>query len=576
MTTTRATAKGKGTPATTSAPFPAANPGSPTSTFIDSAAKLPMATLAIRAASGPGARRSRGQGPPSPIAAAPSLPPHMQHLASVWADMSVDMKHKVAKIPHTTVEAGLRETEMDANRNATELATREHRHRRQGLVQVAHGLDASIAELEASAAAKNAEARALKPKAPTAHAATAAEDTAHSKHMARFNSRPRASNSNRMDPPSPRQRVTAAVAFATQPPSADSWAAVTSRSHPAPPHTSARPLIDDAYLEIRVSSFRFHNEHFPEDIKNQIFDLSTTVYTALSTMHHAKAPLRFARDLASKECSPLRPEIVDGIFTLCDVVRWAYNSGADRHWFDTTIRNSQATATRKPHTQADSSASDSSVEVLRQRPRDEPSSGRGKPKRVMTALTSDSDSSSETTRRNDRDLRYLRQVPRFYHAPDPNDGSDPPFPPRIARTSTVHWPAPPRSLPTHTPALETHASCPPTTLNEDFSPPTTHQLVDTITSAALAAVNEYLANIGLLPQTTPDSQPPAPSLARIMPDPPVLVETSAPAPVPRSTLYVENDTRYLQDSRPPHPLSMPPPSGFDNVFTTKCKRSTAR
>ena len=286
-------------------------------------------------------------------------------------------------------------------------------------------------------------------------------------------------------------------------------------------------------------------------------------------MHHAKAPLRFARNLASKECSPLRPEIVDGIFTLCDVVRWAYNSGADRQWFANTIRNSQAAATRKPHTQADSSASDSLVEVLRQHPWEEPSSGRGKTKRVMAALTSDSDSSSETTRRNDRDLRYLRQVPRFYHAPDPNDGSDPTFPPRIARTDTVHRLAPPRSLPTHTPALGTHASCPPTTLNEDFSPPTTHQLVDTITSAALAAMNQYLANIGLLPQTPPDSQPPAPSLARTTPDPPVLVETSAPAPAPRSTHYVDNGTRYLQDSRLPHPLSTPPPPGFDNVLTTK-------
>ena len=124
--------------------------------------------------------------------------------------MPVDMKNKVAKIPYTTVEAGLREAVVDANRNATALATREHRHRRQGLVQVVHGLDASIAELEASAAdleasaaAKNAEARALKPKARTAHAATAAEDTAHSKHLARFNSKPRASNSNRMDPPPP-------------------------------------------------------------------------------------------------------------------------------------------------------------------------------------------------------------------------------------------------------------------------------------------------------------------------------------------------------------------------------------
>ena len=310
----------------------------------------------------------------------------MQHMASVWPDMSKDTKLKVAKIPYTTVEAGLREAEMDANRNATAIPTREHHHRRQGLAQVAHGLDTSIAELEASGVElkaseveKKAEARALKPKARTAHAATAAEDTAHSKLMTFFNSKPPASNSNRMDPPPPppskgndRRCIRHTTTFRR----------LLGRGDfpfpPRPPHTSDRPPIDDVYLEIRASSFRFHNEHFPEDVKNQIFDLSTTVYTALSTMHHAKVPLRFARDLASKECSPLRLEIVDGIFTLCDVVRWAYSSGADRHWFGNTIRNSQAAATRKPHTQADLSASDSSVEVLHQRPRDEPSSGRGK------------------------------------------------------------------------------------------------------------------------------------------------------------------------------------------------------
>ena len=242
---------------------------------------------------------------------------------------------------------------MDANRCATAIATEERHHRRQGLAQFALDVDASITELKAPAAAKLIEARELEPKANAAHAATAAEDTSHAEHMARYNSKPRASNFSRMDPPAPRQKATGAVAFATQPPSADSWATVTSRSHPAPPHTNAHSLIGDEYLEIRVSSFRFHNEHFPEDVKSQIFDLSTTVYTALSTMHHAKAPLRFARDLASQECSPLRPEIVDGIFTLCDVVRWAYNSGADRHWFANTICNSQTTATRKPHTQAD-------------------------------------------------------------------------------------------------------------------------------------------------------------------------------------------------------------------------------
>ena len=69
--------------------------------------------------------------------------------------------------------------------------------------EVEHGLDASIAELEASGtelaaagAKKKAEARALKPKARTAHAAITAEDTAHSNFMVRFNS-----HSNRMVPP---------------------------------------------------------------------------------------------------------------------------------------------------------------------------------------------------------------------------------------------------------------------------------------------------------------------------------------------------------------------------------------
>ena len=187
----------------------------------------------------------------------------------------------------------------------------------------------------------------------------------------------------------------------------------------------------------------------------------------------------------------------------------------------------------------------------------------------MTALTWDSDSGSETPHGDDRDFRCHRQAPRFYHAPDPNDGIGPPFQPRIARNSTVRLLAPLRLLPTHTPALESHASLAPTLLNEYFSPPTTYQLVDTITSAALAAVNQHLANIGLLPQTTLDSQLPAPSLARITPDPPILVQTYAPAPAPHNMHYLDNDTRYLQDDRLLHPSSTPSPPGFGHVFTTK-------
>ena len=494
----------------------------------------------------------------------------MQPLAPFWVEISADLQIKLARIPFTTVKAGLQEAEKTADRRAAELADEEHHHRRQGLATIVDGLDASIVELEASAAAKVAEARALKPRARSAHAATAAEDMAHAKQAGRFNSEPRASTFTRMDPPPSRQRVTVAASTSTQPTLAESWATVTSRTHPSPPHTTVRPLIHDAYLDIMVSTFRFHNEYFPENIKNKIFDLSTAVDAALNTMHHGKAPLRLARDLASKKRSPLRPKIIDGIFSLCDVVRWAYNSSADRPWFaNTIISNAQAVARRKPHTQADSSASDSSVEVLRQRPRDEPSSGRGNSKRVMTALTSDSDSGSETPHGNDRDLGFLRQVPRSYHALDPNDGTDPPFPPRIARNSTVRRLAPPFLLPTHTPALGSHASCTPTPLHEDVSPPTTHQLVYTITSAALAAVSQHLANIGLLPQTTRNPQPAAPSLARTTSDPPILVQTFAPAPVPHSMYHIDNDTRYLQDDNLPHLSSTPSPPGFDHVFMTK-------
>ena len=141
--------------------------------------------------------------------------------------------------------------------------------------------------------------------------------------------------------------------------------------------------------------------------------------------------------------------------------------------------------------------------------------------------------------------------------------------PRIARNSTIRRLDPPRLLPTHTPALGSHASRTPTPFHENFSLSTTHQLVDTITSAALAAINQYLANMGLLPQTTQNPQPLAPSLARTTSDPPILVQTSAPAPVPHSMHHIDNDTRYLQDDSLPHPSSTPSPPGFDRVFTTK-------
>ena len=78
----------------------------------------------------------------------------------------------------------------------------------------------------------------------------------------------------------------------------------------------------------------------------------------------------------------------------------------------------------------DSFASDCSVEEREPRHREDPASGRGKSKRVMTALTTDSDTRPDSLRGTDRNNRHLRQVsPRVYHARNLLDGTAPPFPP---------------------------------------------------------------------------------------------------------------------------------------------------
>ena len=127
----------------------------------------------------------------------------MQHLAPFWAEIPTDVQAKLARVPFNTVKAGLREAEKTADRRATKLAEEEHHHRRHAVVRIVGGLDASIAELEASAAAKIAEARALKPRARSAHAATTAEDKAHAKQIGLLNSEARVSASTSTDPHPP-------------------------------------------------------------------------------------------------------------------------------------------------------------------------------------------------------------------------------------------------------------------------------------------------------------------------------------------------------------------------------------
>ena len=63
------------------------------------------------------------------------------------------------------------------------------------------------------------------------------------------------------------------------------------------------------------------------------------------------------------------------------------------------------------------------------RHREDPKYRRGKSKRIITALTTDSDTGPDSPRGTDRDNWHLMKVsPRVYHVPDPNGGIAPSSP----------------------------------------------------------------------------------------------------------------------------------------------------
>ena len=166
--------------------------------------------------------------------------------------------------------------------------------------------------------------------------------------------------------------------------------------------------------------------------------------------------------------------------------------------------------------------------------------------------------------------RHIRQVsPRFYHAPDPDDSTGPPFPARIARNRVDRRVPPSRPLSAHTPALEPHAQRGPPTVNEDSSPLPAQLLIETITNATLAAVNQHLMSTGLLPRPIVDPQPTQPSLTRTAPGPSSLVQTTPPALATNGVQYLNHDARYTRDGGSPHPPTTVPPTAFDRVFMAK-------
>ena len=132
MTSTSAsTAPGKNP---TSAMLPiasgSAEAGSPPApTAIDSATTSPVGTRSIRAASGPGPGRSRGQRPSSPGASTLAPPPHLRHCTHLWSKMGPNLQREMQKNSFNNVEHGLREAKTAAAHHATELTDAEHGQR---------------------------------------------------------------------------------------------------------------------------------------------------------------------------------------------------------------------------------------------------------------------------------------------------------------------------------------------------------------------------------------------------------------------------------------------------------------
>ena len=229
----------------------------------------------------------------------------------------------MANISVKDLKAGVDQAETEARRHATELVDREyeaeHQHPAAETNNTARSLAAANTVHEVKKIDLNDHAilvGSLDQDNRRAQAKLRASSQKHEAQIAHLNSPPPPPTT--MPPPPPRSSsaVAARTERRTQ---SDTWATVASGNYHAP-----QPInYDDPYLDVRVSAFRHRNDTFPQAIRDQTFDLSTVVYTALRPTRQTKASLRLTRDLASSQRSPFRPETVDDILTLCDNVRQA-------------------------------------------------------------------------------------------------------------------------------------------------------------------------------------------------------------------------------------------------------------
>ena len=352
-------------------------------------------------------------------------------------------------------------------------------------------------------------------------------------------------------PPAPRKPST----------STTPWSVVVSRTHRKLPRQTSSAAHDDCYLELRISKLMFENKHFLFEFRLSIKQLASDVNTALTLLHGGRSRLRFALELATQDRSPLSERLVDDILHLRDLLERAYGAPDGATWVRETLR--YAAAPHRPD-RTESSASDSST-TTGQRRQEEHASSRGNSKRATLSGTSDSDS-HQNPRRAGRDRLDRRQVPpRIFHAAEHNDRDATPFPPRISRRREHTQRLPPRVAKTsaeYTPGVN--------------SPPFLQHVAEAVTAAAIAAVDNHLAHMGIYPRSEPvsshdfvnNTRPLVASAPVATPPPPAgsVAPTTQPNAVSTNNAYPFVAPASV--ARPPPPADSVAPTTHPTVIST--------
>ena len=348
-----------------------------------------------------------------------------------------------------------------------------------------------------------------------------------------------------MQPPAPREPH--------KPYTSTPWSVVVSRPHrrQLPPSTAQNAR----YLELPVSKLMFRNSFFPSDLRFPIKDHASEVDGTLKELTGKRFRLHCALALATRDRTPLSDRDVNATLRLRDLLEAACSTAGGAQWLRDTFRAIAATRTER----MDSSASDSFT-TTGQRSREEPSRDRGNSTRA-TFSSSDSDSGPHP-RRVERDRWQVPPV--IFHAAE-QDSDTPSFPPRIFRPRvTQHLPS---SAPISSMVNASDAD----------PPPSLKQIVEAVTTAAIAAVDRHLAHMGLCP--APITQPTGPVAATthpaaISPDTvPPFVRSASAAPPPPSVGTVNS---YIYSTVTPALVPTLPPLADPVVPTTRPAPASTR